>query len=576
MGHLDNFVPKTDFYACTETVKRLWDSGHRANFHPTPLFTPRTLTYEGCIAVCGIGGEPATGFSIWHWDDILNRFNLWLVPAVVLVAHYRFPATSLSNSVCLVARHLSDPIDSTHSLLSRLEVQKRFLILVKNEWARLSSAKSTDARIEHCRKIAVVLAAFEVFGFNQFPDSNTYQTAVKNILTDTVALNHISKAAYDLTSNATEPYWPTIIAILGYLGAILGAFIRTKLTRENNQTSHTIAVVVLISYHVTLVLLSNTIGTFRVIPDAMNTLMKLRRKMELHYSSNSTTMYPYLPFIHVPLCHDARASNSPPINTGSDLEEGDPDHKTLRTCVVTARWSGINSSFRPHKTLPLCNQPQNRHKNLLLLCSLMNVVGGCYIPALFLSYYSGSIGFGCRCLAWTIILSGWFLSFGFNFGLKRCTQSARVLWRLTVIKDFFFATLVVGFILAMQIGVLNSCACRSNAWYAGLENGVNLFGFSGMEWARNWVVWPMAASIGFFLMFFFGYLFHVIVFPSLDVNREERPTFSVANLPRSFIIVVKSGWRWLTERYDTGLMWRSEEARHKDLMIHDLLTINQG
>jgi hypothetical protein len=174
-----------------------------------------------------------------------------------------------------------------------------------------------------------------------------------------------------------------------------------------------------------------------------------------------------------------------------------------------APWTGINSSYRPCKNIDILGIRRKRPPIFLLLSSILFVVPGSYIPALVLSYFSGSIGFGCRCLAWSLILSAWLLSVALDALLKLFITSTKTLWKATVAKDALVSVFVVGLILAVQVGVLNSCYCRGNM-ISHTTSGINLGPFGDVEWARNWRVWPAATVSCFAIMLSFGYVLHVV------------------------------------------------------------------
>jgi hypothetical protein len=174
-----------------------------------------------------------------------------------------------------------------------------------------------------------------------------------------------------------------------------------------------------------------------------------------------------------------------------------------------APWTGINSSYRPCKKIDIRGIRRNRPPIFLLLSSILFVVSGSYIPALVLSYFSGSIGFGCRCLAWSLILLAWLINVALDALLKLFITSAKTLWKATVAKDALVGVFVLGLILAVQVGVLNSCYCRGNM-ISRTTAGINLGPFGDVEWARNWRVWPAVTGSCFAVMLAFGYMLHVV------------------------------------------------------------------
>jgi hypothetical protein len=335
---------------------------------------------------------------------------------------------------------------------------------------------------------------------------------------------YIKEAAYQLTTNRTESQRPTWVAVIGYLGALVGAFVRTKMQRENNQTSHTIAVVTLLSYFVALVLISSTLGVFRSVPHALNILQRLRRNIINHRRETEERAAPEL-FPQLPSLKKAQTAAwnflDPPKNglysEDKNLEDPQRDCENLEGWLEVAPWTGINSSWRPCEKIGVECDTRNRKPWLLGTYSLAFILLGSYCPAVVLSLYSGSIGFGCRCLAWTMIAGAWLLSLILDYTMKNLIPTAKRLWICTICKDFLFSATIVGSILAIQIGVLNSCWCRANVMTNHGKAGVNLAPFEDPEWSRNWKVWPSATVSGFSLMIILGYLVHIV-----DFNKGNR------------------------------------------------------
>jgi hypothetical protein len=480
-----NFQNNVDFVQCRND--------------PTLKGSTSALSLSVCETTCG------NGIDVWPWDQILGRFVLWLVPTLVLIGNFHYaPLGFFNNTIHVTLHHLSDPIHSIWSMLVMQEVQRRLLrrakIVCSHPIAiRAGSGDSIFRKLlkryfhhetydKRSKCLAAIFAAYDEFGCHSF-----------QALSDVSRLNLnpdqwdiIEEVGFRLTKERTESQTQTWLAVVNYLGAIIGAFIRTYRERENNQTSHTIAVVFLLSYFIALVLLSDNIGVFGSVPDAAAELQQL-------YGSFATTAYTnHFPNISEPV-------------------------------IVDVAWSGMNSSRRPCKMRIDTVSRRDRHPLPLLACSIL-VILACYFAAMVLSYYSGTIGFGCRCLAWTSILAAWVISFLLGFIMYWCISDPRVLWIWTTVKDAFFSVYVVGTILAVQIGFLNSCWCRANVLVDGSDKKVNLDPFNDQEWHRNWKVWPSVSVSCLCVMFFFGYLIHVIGWDSeqkLSPGLSKRHTVKV-------------------------------------------------
>ncbi|ERF76030.1 hypothetical protein EPUS_01363 [Endocarpon pusillum Z07020] len=511
------------------------------------------LTYQSCVEHCG------NGIDIWPADQIAERFTLWLVPAVVLVAHFHYASISWANTLIIVSHHFSSPIDSMRSMLARLSIQRRYLHLAELvhqvHGGVRSGYESNHGYLHHLRTasrhevhadsqhLAVIWCAYDEFGLRDVSKTlDDVEESPLNWPCDDEEWLYIKEAAYQLTNNRTESQLPTWIAVIGYLGAISAAFIRTKRTRQNNQTSHTIAVVALLSYFVPLVLVSSTIGVFRSVPDAVNVLQQLHRNISRHRREKSRPTKPELfPQLQLPTFGGDNAATSDyvkiPNSSMPGPESWDHDLERLRGWLRIAPWTGMNSSWRPGAAVTV-NRAQRNHRPRQLLAPIIFVLLGSYIPAVVLSYFSGSLGFGCRCMAWTMVLGVWLTSFGIDYAAKYQIRSPRTQWICTIYKDAICTCFLIGAILAIQVGILNSCYCRANVLMDPENATVNLGGLKDAEWNLNWVVWPSVTVSGFSLMIVFGYLIHIIE------------------------LVQGSWWRI---KFVGGVLCRGEDERYEDL-----------
>jgi hypothetical protein len=557
MGAAYDLKNNVDFERCWNVAQELYKNGSTQYFIKNPSYANETLTYDACEKICG------TGIDVYSSDEILGRFTLWLLPSAVLIGNYYFATISTWNTIVITVRHLSNPIDSLWSLLTRFELQRRLLHkadeLVPTEVRREDIEDSTEGEGEEAQgngkpitrrasvitlpgeiihtvgaglshnicspayDLAAVLCTYDEFGYalESFKQERFIELEYNF---DEIEREIIKKAAHKLIINRTESRRPTFLAIAGYLGALSAAFIRTRLTRQNNQTSHTVAIVSLLSYFVALVLMSSALGVFEDIPDALYTLQNLHDEIELHRKLlNDSRINPF-PQLYAPKPQFHRHISWMSIHKDltavyKDRElEADEKTSTLRDWHLMESWTGMNSSWRPEKTIPVKTTKRDRSEWFLLFCSIIYCLGGCYIPALVLSYFAGTPGFGCRCLAWSLVAIVWLVSFSLDQAFKYFTQEAKKLWRVTMVKDFACATYVAATIISVQWGVLNSCKCRGNVIFKHFYTGIYLGPFTKAEWDRNWVVWPATSVSCFVLLILFGCVVHVIEYESGSIK----------------------------------------------------------
>ncbi|KAH8758164.1 hypothetical protein F5882DRAFT_523595 [Hyaloscypha sp. PMI_1271] len=501
--------PGTNFDTCAAIVT----SANFSQIHPTWLSNsdpqrPLLLNYEGCKQCAG------TGSQLWSAQDTLSRFALWVMPAVVLIGHFHFPPLSLRNSIQVVMRLLGDPIDSMWCILIRQEVNCRLLQRAKgiNDNLRFSDSLGLSPEDEDILRtslveaIAVIWMACEEIGWRHLSSQTFMRLEQTEINLSNTNVEVILQASRNITANRSSSKIGTWIAILGMLSALFAAYIRTWVLKIDNQTSHTIAIVLILSHYMPVVKLSGDIGVFDSSSDAVEVILQLRKNLRCH--PEIVDLFPSLQF-----------------HRGMDWNTVQRGQRGLLPPPGIADWPsvapamGMNIIFRPTKSIDVTSSTMERsprrffsHRNAeipwqLLFYSVAFVITGSFLPAFFLSYFTFStLGFGCRCLAWTIIASSWLLSFVLNFGLRFWIKSAERLWNWTAVKDSFFAFFLIGTIVWLQVGWVNSCWCRAKVIGLGTRAFVDLFPTNAGAWHKLWLLWTLTGVGGVSFMLGMYYL----------------------------------------------------------------------
>jgi hypothetical protein len=464
--------------------------------------SPAILTLEGCKHYCG------DGTGLWSANETMCRFVLWVLPAFILIAHFHFAPLSAWNTCNVVIHLLGDPVDSMWSMLTRQEVNRRLHRLTIN--SGLPEA------------LVNIWAAYEELGWQEvssftFRIPGKWNTAANSLPmfsrtpARTSSLNHvesylIKRASYRLSSNRSDSSLGTWAAIIGLLGALAGAFIRTWTQRLNNQTPHTIAIVTLLFHFIALVKISGNIGAFTSSTAAVDVLQELRRDLQAYSSSHEDKcvypLFPPLDFQSDALWdYRLRLRSIPGLGRRSRRYT---DYDNVEVWPRMASWLGMNSPWRPCKeilVMDTCPKSVRHPIKLfrackLFLVSISFVLIGSYAPAIYLSYHSGQAGFGCRCLAWTCVMIGWMTSLGLDQLLKRWFRLSRNLWRWTICKDSVISFFVIGVILSVQLGFFNNCWCRAGTIYLRSEPRVYLGPPTDQQWKQSWYHWISAPAWG--------------------------------------------------------------------------------
>ncbi|KAK3320369.1 hypothetical protein B0T19DRAFT_434353 [Cercophora scortea] len=576
------------------------------------------ITYQTCQRLCG------DGYGLWDPKDILLRISIWMVPAVVLIAHFHFPPLGARNMVCVIAHMLADPIDTLWCLLTRITT-RRFLLrkaedsrllsagAVATIWAaydelnfhdpsthflqaleRLQARKNSDGSMlsvqtrtpgdppwekrmflddflilkdgrepdrsgtsrslepqrafsEPIRHIVSSLRRKPKRSSSDAPDVPAYfqnwHRAIEQLDEDERPVLYLfESAAQRLVFNRDESLLTTWISIVGLMSALMGAFVRTWSSRLDNQTAHTIATVTLLLVVVPMVKLSGNLGAFTSSTAAVNIIQQLNLDLEKHFGFDPG-LFPPLTIPDLP-DHEVKPAvqrgsssysivatndNDIPLTTlspglrrdreaSADSEQPQPVRLLTRSELTkadrqllywpkVAAYHGMNNSYRPRKSSDLLSR---RWSIWLFLVSLVWVLTLCYVPALLISYLTPLKGFACRSLAWTVIASCWLLSVILDriwtwFSQRdptrrwRWIEEPKNLWRLTCWRDMLLTALMTAIVTAQQLGLYNSCYCRSGELSRVSPSYVNLTPFTDEEFIEGWKLWVPVPSVSFLI-----------------------------------------------------------------------------
>jgi hypothetical protein len=532
------------------------------------------ITYPACIRLCGNGwGRDDT-------EDMLFRISTWVIPAIILIAHFHFPPVGTMNRILIASHVLSDPIDSLWSLLTRIEIHRRLYNLavarrlrsaraIATIWAAYDELNFHDPsgffllHLQIKRDSMLELGHFlEVAGYSQpsrsrtvqLPHTRTSQSisstfwtwllqrmkpAVQQAIlnqederfiemlsnTERRVIYLIERAAKRLVENRSASSLASWMSIFGLMGALLGAYVRTLMRRLENQTAHTIALVTLLFVVVPIVKLSSNVGAFTSTTAAVDIIQELRQKLPHEWK-----LFPDLRISNLqPQSRDTQA-----LEVQSLLSADDEETSQLKTWPPIAAYSGMISSYRPSK---ISDQSGVAHSSIIFIVSFVLVIGVCYMPALFISYLAPLKGFACRSAAWTVIACLWVFSAVVDITLSllsdpknsrlyprwRWVENKENMWFAVTRKDLIIATIITLIVMAQLIGFYNTCYCRSGEFNNQKPNFVNLNPLTDAEWDDGWRWWVAAPCVSLLTILLFVTLVELLVSDSKYLlNRGER------------------------------------------------------
>ncbi|KAI9776972.1 MAG: hypothetical protein M1835_005351 [Candelina submexicana] len=475
------------------------------------------LSLEGCRTLCG------RDFQYWPPKETAQRFLYFLAPLLILAIRFAFAAVGATNIPFVLIHLIGDPIDSIWSTLSRQELARRnynlaleltpvaavdvaTILTTYDQWwqnARdhlRTNLERRNQRATHEEKASQSSLQPQSYAGDRLeqhlrhPLWRRRRTRSEQVEMDSMHPNvriprslteyeiyHIKDASHFLAENRKSPKLLfTWSAIVIFLVSLTGAYIRTATEKINNQTSHTLAVIMLFSFLVYAVYISSHVGNFGRRTVAIEAIEKLNE--------------------HVDLFSEVR------LKAVLDIPEVD----NASRYAPAASWAGINNSFRPDKTIP-SNDSSDRSRWSLLTIAVLNVLVS-FGAAFTLSYLTPAKGFGCRSFTWCVITAGWLISalldplFFFITGIAE--GRIQVLWYITLVKDAFLTAASIGAVVIAQIGVMNSCWCRASA-FSSPPKCIDIGPVTGALEDEGWLEWILIPVCGLgliiVLIFISGY-----------------------------------------------------------------------
>jgi hypothetical protein len=500
-----------DFSKCTNYVRSLTSAACTSpDFHCTSSDRRPLLTLPGCKRVCGSGFDPD------KIEDVFSRFFLWLLPVIILAAHFHFPPLGWKNIIATTVSIAGNPVGCLWSLLTRHEVFRR-------AYRRANAAgfgKDTAA------DIATIAAACDEFGWHdplevvflalrkrmrveeKDKEENGEKTKEQKVIAnasdplmkaakhegpdaqcglflDQIEEYYIACARQELVSYRHDSQLATWFAIVGLVGAVIAAFFRVWMSRDKPFSTRTVPMVIMTFHLLAIVQLSGTLGAFTSILGPLDALHKLQRRLDNHYVTHD-------------IPEDRRLDFASKISCETD--------STSAIWLKKASYTGMNPTWRPDKHLKVSDIHLSRDRSpaWLLAYSLLFVSISVAAAICHSFFQIGNFGFGCRCLTWSLIGLSWLGSLGadqlLQYTIKRPgipqREVYRRLWLWTAVKDGTVSTCVAITTLCMHIGMTSTCYCYTGTLFGG--KFINLWPLTQDQERVRWiqlVLTPLVALI---------------------------------------------------------------------------------
>lgn len=486
------------------------------------------LTTSGCSRLCDSEGPTL-------YPDSIPRLTQWLLPVLLLIVNMPFGSSKWEVLVS-VMHILGDPIHATWSLLAKVELWNRSLVIAEKVHTSLRTTRQQDSAQEksyhklggtptsngqvnesgvvicaveeaiqptnndqqdiqgkqvtatQIQHIAVIIASlselFRPFNATENPEAilQTFTLIILQPITSPLSIALCSKTATDLITSRTSEILRTYIAIALYLFQVVSAFV-PALGDSSSPSGAKIGMAILFSFLLPMVLLSNSIGGFSARRKCLQTMLRFidgasPEGLELFRARlNLETRGLYL--------------------SSMGWESGGFDYTQARARYYYGP-SNRSDSFLREPTQPIRKTPKKKLRHLFLaFTAFIPVLVSCTTAAGVL--WTSPTNLTCRHFLVISVFFLWFLSSLLTFLFARFSILASQLYTIVFLKDGIFATVALSFIIGSSCGLFNNC------WCSGLGSGGRVylnpadeFGFNNRVYYPAWVGGCFAVQLGVF------------------------------------------------------------------------------
>lgn len=486
------------------------------------------LTTSGCSRFCDSEGPTL-------YPDSIPRLTQWLLPVLLLIVN--MPVGSSKWEVLVSVMHiLGDPIHATWSLLAKVELWNRSLVIAekvhtslrttrqqesaqeksyhKLEGTPTSNDQVNDSGVVVCaveeafqppnndpqdtqgkqmtatqvQHIAVIIASlselFRPFNATENPEAilQTFTITILQPIISPLSIALCSNTATDLITSRTSEILRTYIAIALYLFQVVSAFV-PALGDSSSPSGAKIGMAILFSFLLPMVLLSNSIGAFSA----------RRKSLHIMLRFIESACPAGLELFRARLTLDTRGL----YLSSMGWESGGFDYTQARNRNYYEP-SHRSDSLSRERTQPIGKTPKKNFRHFFLaLTAFIPVLVSCTTAAGVL--WTSPTNLTCRHFLVISVFLLWLVSSLLTFLLARFFILASRLYTIVFLKDSLFATVALSFIIGSSCGLFNNC------WCSGLGSGGRVylnpadeFGFNNRVYYPGWVGGCFAVQLGVF------------------------------------------------------------------------------
>ena len=464
-------------------------------YHPNDIY----ITKHGCKVVCGSSPE------LYAWKDSSQAITTWVLPMLGMLLSAPFVSNDFRNTIMSIFRWVGSPVMSLTHTLWNIEMSSRCCQLIDMSVA-YDDFPEKDSRFGKFRDSIYLLSLLNQYQFEEVDDQDRRLLRValfsdvpapnsgKSLCEMRTSLAQTSRSSRrrGVVMSLISSFWflfsvgTTIEAGKVHLLRILSALIRYVAYTSIGKTviAHNMALSFLLTWFPILVLLTvvdrSSAGEIEIV-DPINEIISICRSYlsqpEFRCALAQSCGKAASKFEFSPSFLSSEVSYFQ-LFAGQGRQRWfyGTVHQIIdesETEYIAEAGRGWLLSETKSTSALLSPQPGTRrtHFDLEALAEFITalvIVFGCIISATLISYYTPTVGLGCR--------SGGYMVFGFvtciltvvELLFWRCTEHRKALRKCVdvflALGEMFNTLWVIWISLAQTLGIYETCDCRSSHW----------------------------------------------------------------------------------------------------------------
>ncbi|KAF2399490.1 hypothetical protein EJ06DRAFT_54038 [Trichodelitschia bisporula] len=450
--HHANFTECSAHFVNNKTALELYL--YRGPVEGIPYNDSTTITYAGCVALCG------TGWAGYPWKDIAGTLTTWLLPIVGILLQAPFESNAFLRTVQALARWIGSPISSLAYILWNIAMSGKCALMVDMATRYDEHIIDPDSDFASIRDSFYILTNMNQYTIKPLPSASA--AAAESLLRIALFSRDLALAppspplstrraslAHNMREYRRRGVVPVFISTLWFIVA-LGISIQAAFGQiGENATAHDLALGLLLAW-LPLLILCGIVDRNPAAEGAVRRDLNALVDDVCEALADRPTVRVYLDTIYASAEERAAMANrvraiadaAPELRGGFfqgfagqarvrwHYGAAHPILSDIENCFVAERGRGWSADEALARTKLVLGSAERglfwfNAREMGQVCAAVGVVVGSCAGAFVLSFFTPTVGLGCRSLGYLIFAVNAFGLLAVEFGVWWASAARR-------------------------------------------------------------------------------------------------------------------------------------------------------